>query len=249
MNIKELQASLQNLTNSKITLTEIAKALGKDLANISAKAKRGTEIKYSEILTIEKYFNVKLTNVGISLMPQKGLTPDLSTPASFKNIGVYKEIEKIHNDMIFSEYEKLYNSIITLDYIHLSHSCENDINYDIESTPIILGTALIKKLFKVSQPQNLKIFRACGDSMEHTIYDEDLLLVNTEINEYKSSGIYIIIINNKVFCKRLNLLINGDLEIISDNKKYGHEIISKDHEMNIEIKIIGRVIKNLSRGL
>ena len=222
MNIKELQASLQNLTNSKITLTEIAKALGKDLANISAKAKRGTEIKYSEILTIEKYFNVKLTNVGISLMPQKGLTPAL-----FKNIGVYKEIEKIHNDMIFSEYEKLYNSIITLDYIHLSLSCEDDINYDIESTPIILGTALIKKLFKVSQPQNLKIFRACGDSMEHTIYNEDLLLVNTEINEYKSSGIYIIIINNKVFCKRLNLLINGDLEIISDNKNMVMKLLVK----------------------
>lgn len=61
MDINSVQAILQNLTGARITQSEIAKALGKDRSNINAKAKRGTELKLSEISKIEKYFNVDLT--------------------------------------------------------------------------------------------------------------------------------------------------------------------------------------------
>lgn len=60
MDIAGVQDTLQNLTKAKISQSEIAKALGKDRSNINAKAKRGTELKLSEIKKLEDYFNVDL---------------------------------------------------------------------------------------------------------------------------------------------------------------------------------------------
>lgn len=62
MNINDVQCTLQKLTQCKVTQTEIAKALNKDRCNINKKAKRGTELKVSELNDIEKYFNVNLTD-------------------------------------------------------------------------------------------------------------------------------------------------------------------------------------------
>lgn len=61
MNITEIQIKLQELTNGKVTQTDIAHALNKDRSNINTKAKKGTELKLSEIRQIEEYFNVNLT--------------------------------------------------------------------------------------------------------------------------------------------------------------------------------------------
>lgn len=61
MNIQEVLHTLQNLTKAKITQTELGNALGKTRSDISLKAKRGTELKLSDIRKIEEYFNVNLT--------------------------------------------------------------------------------------------------------------------------------------------------------------------------------------------
>lgn len=239
MNIKDVQTNLQNLTNSKITLTSIAKALGKDLGNISAKAKRGTELKFDEVLKLEKYFGVSLMNhLTVPDMPRLD-KPNLLTP-------FYKHVST--NDITKKE-PLISDDMIVLEHVHLNPSCGNGTYAyeEAEITPIMLGKALIKDVFKISNPSDLKIFKASGDSMEKTIFDNDLLLVNTAINDYISSGIYILCKNNEFFCKRLNLLINGDLEIISDNERYRVEIVN--HNSDIELKILGKVIKNLSRGL
>ena len=108
--------------------------------------------------------------------------------------------------------------------------------------------ALIENIFKVSDVNNLKVFRASGDSMEDTIYDNDDLLVDIGRKDFNNGGIFVLTINNEWFIKRLQLRINGDLDIISDNKsKYQTE--TKHPNDDIEIIIKGRVIKNLSRGL
>jgi phage repressor protein C with HTH and peptisase S24 domain len=93
----------------------------------------------------------------------------------------------------------------------------------------------------------LKLFKASGDSMENTIEDGNILLVDTSRTDYHNGGIYVLTINNDWFVKRLRLKINGDLEIISDNPKYDPEILKPNTD--IEINVVGRVIKNLSRGL
>ena len=58
--IIELQAQLQKLTNSRISFTDIGKALGTGRANISKRVKTNSFLKNDEILKAEKYFNVSL---------------------------------------------------------------------------------------------------------------------------------------------------------------------------------------------
>lgn len=213
MNINELQNYLKQLLNRDITQTEIANALNKDRSNICNKAKRGTELKVSEIESIEQYFNVNL----------------------FTNL---------QQNSISSE------NTITLEYIHINPSCgKGTICLDeAEVTPITLGTELIKNILKISNPKNLKIFKASGDSMESTIYDDDILLVDVGTQSCINSGVYVLSRNNDYLCKRLRINLNGDLDVISDNKNYPIETIKKISN-DVEIKIVGKVVKNLSRGL
>ncbi len=117
-----------------------------------------------------------------------------------------------------------------------------------EVTPITLGRKLIQNILKVSNIDNLKVFSASGDSMEPTIYDSDEVLVDIGRKDYINGGVFIIEKLGDWYIKRLRLKFDGSLEIISDNKeKYEAEIIKMTDD--IEINIIGRVIKNLSRGL
>ena len=138
---------------------------------------------------------------------------------------------------------------VTLEHIGIKPSCGTgtSVYENAEIVPVTLGLDLIQNIFKVSDPKRLKLFTASGDSMETTIYDCDLLLVDESRQDYTNGGIFIITINNEWYCKRLRLMLNGDLEIISDNPKYGIEIKHPNDE--IEIKIIGKVIRNLSKGL
>ena len=62
MKFEELQATLQNLTNSKITYQEIADALGRKLSTISTRKGDGSELRLNELKKIESYFDVVLTD-------------------------------------------------------------------------------------------------------------------------------------------------------------------------------------------
>jgi phage repressor protein C with HTH and peptisase S24 domain len=140
-------------------------------------------------------------------------------------------------------------SSIELDYIHITPSCGRGtvVLDEADVTPVRIGKEVIKDIWKVSSPEVLKLFKASGDSMENTIEDGNILLVDTSRTDYHNGGIYVLTINNDWFVKRLRLKINGDLEIISDNPKYDPEILKPNTD--IEINVVGRVIKNLSRGL
>lgn len=60
--IVEIQEYLQNLTNSKITYTEIGKGLNTGRSNISLRAKNSSELSVSEVKRLEKYFNLDILN-------------------------------------------------------------------------------------------------------------------------------------------------------------------------------------------
>jgi phage repressor protein C with HTH and peptisase S24 domain len=140
-------------------------------------------------------------------------------------------------------------SSIEIDYIHIAPSCGRGtvVLDEADVTPVRIGKEVIKDIWKVSSPEVLKLFKASGDSMENTIEDGNILLVDTSRTDYHNGGIYVLTINNDWFVKRLRLKINGDLEIISDNPKYEPEVLRPNTD--IEINVVGRVIKNLSRGL
>ena len=204
MRYNALIEKLQNLTNKKITQTEICNVLNIKQSALSNRQKRNSHFSEEEIALLEHHFDILLVSGS---------------------------------------------DCVEIDYIHLSPSCgygtatidEPDV------TPIKLGKKMLETVLRVTDITNLKIFRASGDSMTDTIDDGNILLVDLGRLDYQNGGVFLLQKNNDWFIKRLRLKLTGELEVISDNPKYGVEIFKPDSDVDIRIR--GRVIKNLSKGL
>lgn len=157
------------------------------------------------------------------------------------------EIEKIEDHYGISLRNSDNNSL-EIEYINIHPSCGRGtiVLDDAEAIPVRIGKELIQDVWKAN-PHDLKLFKASGDSMQPLIEDDDILLVNTANKDFNNGGIFLLTINNDWFIKRLRLRVTGELDIISENSKYPIETLLPD--TFCEIKIFGRVIKNLSRGL
>jgi phage repressor protein C with HTH and peptisase S24 domain len=83
--------------------------------------------------------------------------------------------------------------------------------------------------------------------MTDTIDDSNVLLVDMGRTDYQNGGVFLLQKDNDWFVKRLRLRMTGELDIISDNKKYPIETFKPEDAVSIVVR--GRVIKNLSKGL
>jgi len=204
---------------------------------------------------------MKYSKIIEKITQQKGFTPRQADLCRILDIKTGAMSARSKNDSDFSdaEIEKLEDfylvdltgdtDCIEIEHIHISPSCGKGtaVLDEPEITPVKLGTQMIQSVMKISDPKNLKTFRASGDSMTPIIEDGDLLLVDTARLDFCNGGIFLLTINNNWFIKRLRLRLSGELDIISDNGKYPVETFQKDADVEVMIK--GRVIKNLSRGL
>lgn len=141
------------------------------------------------------------------------------------------------------------NDIIEIERIYIKPECGAGTELMTEPfiEPFRISRQSIATYLRCSSPENLKLFQASGDSMESKISDGDWLLVDIGRKDISISGIYIFMANGLYRCKRLNMTLDGHIEVKSDNVKYDSEIIGP--ESNIEINIVGRVLNNLSRGI
>ena len=141
------------------------------------------------------------------------------------------------------------NDIIELARIYIKPECGAGTELMAEPyiEPFRISRQSISTYLRCSSPENLKLFQATGDSMESKISDGDWLLVDVGRRDVNISGIYIFTANGLYRCKRLNMTLDGRLEVKSDNKKYDSEVLGPDS--GVEINIIGRVLNNLSRGI
>lgn len=87
----------------------------------------------------------------------------------------------------------------------------------------------------------VKIIVAAKDSMAPTIQPNDLLFVDTSVNEYSGESIYVIAHGGELLCKRLSL-VGRRLMVISDNTAYP----AWDWEERPDTtRIVGRVLRAL----
>ena len=84
-------------------------------------------------------------------------------------------------------------------------------------------------------PGFASILEARGDSMEPSIRDGDLLVVDRSITTAVGNGIYIVIFGGNVLVKRINMRRDGTLVLISDNERYGQETVPADEVPDIHI--------------
>jgi phage repressor protein C with HTH and peptisase S24 domain len=88
--------------------------------------------------------------------------------------------------------------------------------------------------------QHLVTLRAEGDSMEPTIRDGDVLVVDTSVTEVENSRVYIVDVNGRLMVKRIQLRLDGSLVIKSDNPKYEPEVVHFSE--CTPFRIVGQVI-------
>lgn len=89
-------------------------------------------------------------------------------------------------------------------------------------------------------PSFARVLTAKGDSMEPTIRNGDVLLVDTSINYIQDNTIYVIVYGDILLVKRVHSRFNGTLQLISDNPLYPPEEITAG-EIE-QLHVAGRVM-------
>ena len=85
--------------------------------------------------------------------------------------------------------------------------------------------------------KKVMLIKVIGDSMEPTIKDKALLLVNREVDRPSSDAVYVIRQDGDLIVKRIQNLMDGRIEIRSDNSGYKPLIVPAD-----TVKIMGKVV-------
>lgn len=89
-------------------------------------------------------------------------------------------------------------------------------------------------------PKALALINVIGDSMEPTLSDGDVVLLDTTLQGVQDSAIYVMQLNGTLLVKRIQNRLDGSLEVMSDNSRYKPETVSG--EAINQLKIIGRVV-------
>lgn len=113
-----------------------------------------------------------------------------------------------------------------------------------DNTHLISIDKILLNEWGIKESENLRWIRAEGNSMHPLIDDENIIVFDISINTV-NSDVYVFEVNGRRFVRQLALKMNGDLDIVAYNKT----ILPETIKMNNDVKIIGKVVKNLSRGL
>jgi len=92
---------------------------------------------------------------------------------------------------------------------------------------------------RASRPEEFFLTRATGNSMEPTIRDRELLLVQKSDQKPHSGRIYLIQLEESILCKRIHELPGNRLRLMSDNNQYQELDLEEGKD---SFAILGRVV-------
>lgn len=111
------------------------------------------------------------------------------------------------------------------------------ISDELKTDPMAFRTDWLKK--EGLAPERLAVIRAKGDSMEPTISNNDIILVNLCNGDALRDGLYVLRIGDSLLVKRLQFDVLGGIKVISDNPGYETQVVTKDQRADVHI--VGRV--------
>lgn len=91
-------------------------------------------------------------------------------------------------------------------------------------------------------PANGILAEIAGDSMEPTIPDGALILINTAVHRVQNGYIYAIRREDELLVKRVQIRVDGTVVLISDNARYDREEFSADRA--VDLHVVGQVVWN-----
>ncbi len=96
-------------------------------------------------------------------------------------------------------------------------------------------------------PRFAQVIQVSGLSMYPTLNHEDLVLVDTSIDEVRDEALYAVVYGGLVLVKRIRLARDGSVTLSSDNKAEGYpDEVIKPSDLG-DLHIAGRVCGRVSR--
>lgn len=81
-----------------------------------------------------------------------------------------------------------------------------------------------------------------GDSMERTLIDGEVIIIDSDVVEVSASGIYVVQVGRNLLVKRLVLRMDGGLLVKSDNPAYSAGDVEYTVEQAQSLRIVGRMV-------
>lgn len=212
MDINEAQATLQKLKKCKIPQSEIAKALKKDRSNINAKAKRGTELKLTEVQELEKYFDVVLTESTYKLAQQIN---NIETKSQLVQIEYFPDV-----------------------YLSAGYGCEVMDEYS--ETVVLDSRFLMSERGMRVNPKNCKMVCISGNSMFPEYHHGDRVIIDESDTNLTDGQIYAFRYDGQCYVKEINRAGNK-IKCISVNKEYEPFFIERDVDFKVFGRILPRI--------
>lgn len=89
-------------------------------------------------------------------------------------------------------------------------------------------------------PANLACLRVDGDSMLGLLDDGDTVMIDQNRSALEGEGVYVVMLDDHLYAKRLQRQFDGSVLIISHNPAYKEMMVPRDRLP--ELQIIGRVV-------
>ncbi|EMR47067.1 S24 family peptidase [Pseudomonas putida] len=102
---------------------------------------------------------------------------------------------------------------------------------------VVREETLREKGVAYTSPTALAMITGWGQSMEGTINDKDLVIVDRGINEFIGEGIYVITWHQELYIKRMMRLDEDHFRLISDNPHYENQTARVD-DVTIHAKVL-----------
>lgn len=189
--------------NARLTQSELAKLVGISQAAIQ-KIETGKAATSTRLIEISKALNVEpeWLSVGTGDSP----APHISSSVKIELADDVSNIERYRVDILDVEASAGKGVMVLDDFIETITSIE----YSVEEA---------KRLFGGRPAETIKMITVKGDSMSETFEPRDQIFVDTTIDHFDGDGIYVFVLDNQLYIKRLQMQYKK-LAIISDNPRY-----------------------------
>ena len=169
-------------------------------------------------------------------VPEQELTDEDLSDNCFEPLfisGINRAIDKA------AEVYQSLTSTVKIDILDVTACCGqgNEIRSENITGKWTMSESDFRSISLTSNPKNVKMIKAVGDSMAQTINDGDWCLVDTSLNSATSDGIYLIRMSTGLAIKRLQGGLTDEIVVKSDNPIY-----DPINAKIAELRIIGRVI-------
>ncbi len=142
--------------------------------------------------------------------------------------------------MLTDEHEDIYR-VKLLNNINASAG-GGAFNEDYEDFTYIMIDPLYRDLLGIGKNDTIEAIRVVGDSMENTLNENSIVLVDRRQTELVDGNIFVVNTPGGVFIKRIAKNPSGGINLISDNRNYETTTVAPE-----DLRVIGRVIGALEK--